>query len=432
VWYGKPVSRAPLQPPRGTRDFYPDDFRRREWLFDHFRAVARAFGFEGVDAPVLEHEELFTRKAGEEIVEQLYHFELHGRRYALRGEITPQLARMVMARSGALRLPLRWTSLPQCWRYERMTRGRRREHYQWNMDIWGEPGVVAEAELVASVFALLDRLGLGRDDVRMRLSSRALLEDTLRAGVLQGRPEVFPALCVAIDKLDRLGADAVVDLLTDPAGAIRLGKPEARAVVDWLGLRDVDAAARELPAGSRAHADLLRLLELLDAYGVGDRVEFDASVVRGLAYYTGIVFEAFDAGRQLRALCGGGRYDHLLETLGGPPIPAVGFGFGDAVIMELLDEKGLLPDCPRQLDAFVFAFAEAQRPAAIRVAGALRARGDSVELGLGEAKLKRALADADRAGARRFYLVGPDEVARGRVGVRDLASGRQSEEPLPD
>ena len=167
------MSKNPLQPPRGTRDFYPEDLRLRNWLFGHFRAVSRSFGFEEVDAPVLEHEELFTRKAGEEIVEQLYHFELHDRRLALRPEITPSVARMVGARRGALRFPLRWFSIPQCWRYERMTRGRKREHYQWNMDIWGEPDVTAEAELLAAIFELLDRLGLGRDQARVRLNSRA-------------------------------------------------------------------------------------------------------------------------------------------------------------------------------------------------------------------------------------------------------------------
>jgi histidyl-tRNA synthetase len=174
----------------------------------------------------------------------------------------------------------------------------------------------------------------------------------------------------------------------------------------------------------------LQLFELLDAYGVGDRVEFDASIVRGLAYYTGVVFEAFDADRKLRAICGGGRYDRLLETLGGPAIPAVGFGFGDVVILELLAEKQLLPDLPRQVDAFVFAFTEAERPAAVRLATRLRGEGQSVELVLGTARLKRALADADRAGARRAYLLGPDELSRGEVAVRDLESGEQSNEPL--
>ncbi len=418
-------------PPRGTRDFYPEDMRQREWLFGHFRAVARAFAFEEVDAPVLEHEELFTRKAGEEIVQQLYRFELHEHRYALRPEITPSLARMVLARKGALRLPLRWFGIPQCWRYERMQRGRRREHYQWNMDIWGEPRVTAEAELVAALFQAFDRLAVPRADVLVRLSSRALLEDTLRAGVLRERPEAFPALCVAIDKLERIGRDAVQELLTDPAGPVRLPRADAGFVLDWLALRDLEEAARQAPAGSRGHEELRELLELLACYGVADRVVFDASVVRGLAYYTGIVFEAFDAAGELRAICGGGRYDRLLETLGGSALPAVGFGFGDAVIAELLAARKLLPDLRRELDAVVFAFGEGERGAAIALAARLRAEGASVELVLGGIRLKRALAEADRSGARRIYLVGPDEVARGVARVRDLASGEQGEQELP-
>ena len=419
-----------LKPPRGTRDFYPDELRLRDWLFEHFRAVSRAFGFEGVDAPILESEELFTRKAGEEIVDQLYHFELHGRRLALRPEFTPSLARMVMARAGGLRLPLRWTSIPQCWRYERTTRGRYREHYQWNMDIWGEADVSAEAELIAAIFTLLDRLGVPRDAVRIGLNSRALLEETLRSGVLRERPEVFPALCVVIDKLDKIGDEKVVEELSRADGPVGLAPADARGVVDWLGLRDVEEAAQQAPPDSRGHRDLLRLFELLDAYGVADRVDFDASIVRGLAYYSGVVFECFDTRRELRAICGGGRYDGLLETLGGPSIPAVGFGFGDAVILELLSELDRLPECRRILDAVVFPFGEDERPSAMELATRLRGDGASVELVLGSPKLKRALADADRAGAARIYLVGPDEVARGVALERDLASGEQREVPL--
>jgi histidyl-tRNA synthetase len=425
------ASRQPLQPPRGTRDFYPEELRRRDWLFGHFRAVARVFGYEEVDAPVLEHAELFTRKAGEEIVEQLFHFDLHERHYALRPEFTPSLARMVMAKGGSLRMPLRWTAIPQCWRYERMTRGRRREHYQWNMDVWGEPGVGAEAELIACIFALCDRTGLAPGDVRVGINSRALLEETLRAGPLRQRPEVFPALCVAIDKLGKIGADGVVELLTAADGGIALPAPDARWVVEWLRLSSFEEAARQAPADSKARADLEQLFGLLEVYGLRERVVFDASIVRGLAYYTGVVFEAFDAERKLRAICGGGRYDRLLETLGGAPLPAAGFGFGDAVIGELLADKGLWPELPRALDAFVFALGDAQRPAAIRLAQVLRARGESVELALRDDRLKRALADADRAGARRFYLVGPEELARGEVLVREMATGTQTSERLP-
>ncbi len=427
-----PVSKEPLQAPRGTRDFYPDDLRTRNWLFDHFRATAALFGFEEIDAPVLEHAELFTRKAGEEIVEQLYHFTLHDRHLALRPEITPQIARMVAARRGALRLPLRWFSIPQCWRYERMSRGRRREHYQWNMDIWGEPGVTAEAELIASIFHLLDRLGLERGDVTIRINSRALLEETLRETVLAKRPEVFPALCIAIDKLDKIGEDAVVELLRDPKGLVGLPVEDARFVLSFLKLSDIGEAKKVARADSPALAEIARLFELLDAYGHADRVAFDTSIVRGLAYYTGVVFEAFDSGRELRAVCGGGRYDHLLETLGGTATPAVGFGFGDSVIAELLGEKKRLPELPRSLDAVVYAFTEAERAAAVRVACALRADNRSVELVLGEPRLKRVLADADRAGAREVHLLGPDEVARGEVLIRDLSSGEQRNEPIPD
>jgi histidyl-tRNA synthetase len=419
-----------LQAPRGTRDFYPEDLRLRDWLFGHFRAVGRSFGFEEVDAPVVESQELFTRKAGEEIVEQLYAFELHDRKLALRPEMTPSIARMVMARAGGLRLPLRWFTVTQNWRYERMTRGRKREHYQWNMDVWGEPSVTAEAELIAAVFTLFDRIGVGGGEARVRVSSRALLEETLRESVLSDRPEAFPALCVVIDKLDKIGADAVVELLTDPAGEVRLGKPEAEHVVAWLGLDDLDAAAESLPGDSRALGELQALFRWLEAYGVRDRVDFDTSIVRGLAYYTGVVFEAFDAGRSLRAICGGGRYDRLLETLGGPSIPAVGFGFGDVVVLELLQDLGRLPELPRALDAVVFPFAEEQRAAAIRLARTLRSEGQTVELALAGGKLKRALADADKAGARQIFLLGPDEVARGEAICRDLTTGEQTPRKL--
>ncbi len=422
---------ADLQAPRGTRDFYPDDMRLRTWLFEQFREVARRFGFEEIDAPIVEHAELYLRKAGEEIALQLYHFGLHDRHLALRPELTPSLARMVIARQGALRLPLRWFAIPQCWRYERMTRGRRREHYQWNMDIWGEPEVTAEAELIAALFAASDALGVEPGDLRVRLSHRALLEETLRARFLAKRPEAFEPLCVIVDKLGKIGADAVAQLLADPAGPVGLARAEAEAVVAQLGAKSLEEAARGAPADSQALAELQHLFDLLDAYGLADRVQFDASVVRGLAYYTGVVFEAFDTAGELRAVAGGGRYDRLLETLGGKPLPAVGFGFGDAVIHELLAEKGKLPELPRRVDAFVYPLGESERPAAIALAQQLRAAGKSAELVLGSIKPKRAFADADRAGALLVYLIGPEERARGVARVKDLSSGNEREEPLP-
>ncbi len=419
-----------LQPPKGTRDFYPDEQRRRDWLFGHFRQTALRFGFEEVDAPMVEHAELFKRKAGEEIVDQLYHFELHGRHLALRPEMTPSVARMVMARANALRMPLRWFTVAQSWRYERMTRGRRREHFQWNMDIWGEPGVAAEAELVGAVFHLLDALGFARGAVKLRVNSRALLEESVRHQALADRPEAFEPLCVVIDKIAKIGEDAVVAQLVDPDGPVRLDERTAREVVQMLQVKDLDEAARHLPEDSKALGELRRFFELVAAYGVRAQVVFYASAARGLAYYTGIVFEAFDTGGTLRSICGGGRYDRLSETLGGQPIPAVGFGFGDMVIGELLEDHGLWPELHRPVDDVVFAFGEDERAAAVKVASRLRAQGRRVELILGHSKLKRVIGDADKIGAERVLLLGSDEVARGVVKVRTLASREEHEEPI--
>ena len=426
------VSKQDLKPPRGTRDVYPEDLRFREWLFDHFRKIAHRFAFEEVDAPIVEHAELFMRKAGEEIVDQLYHFELHGRHLALRPEMTPSVARMVMARAGGIRFPIRWFTITQNWRYERMTRGRKREHYQWNMDIYGEPDVSAEAELIAAVIALIDAVGLAKGDVKIRLNSRSLLEESLRAGALKGRPEAFEPLCVVIDKIGKIGPDKVVDMLVDKAGAIGLEPSAARDVVQMLSISKLDDAIGAAPKASKAARELQRLWRLLEAYGIEDRIVFDASVVRGLAYYTGVVFEAFDSDGDLRSICGGGRYDGLTSTLGGQSIPAVGFGFGDVVIAELLSDKDCLPAVPRVLDAVVYAFEEVQRPSAIEVAGRLRAAGHRVELVLGSPKLKRVIADADRNGAKQLFMLGPDELARGVVKRRDLGTGVESEEPIAD
>jgi histidyl-tRNA synthetase len=313
-----------------------------------------------------------------------------------------------------------------------MTRGRKREHYQWNMDIWGEPDVTAEAELIAACFTLFERVGLAAADVVMRINSRALVEETLCAGPLRTRPEAFAPLCVAVDKLGRIGREAVLESLTDPAGAIRLERAEADAVVEMLAVDDLDDAASHAPKGSPALAALRRLFELLDAYGVGASATFDASVVRGLAYYTGIVFEAFDRRGELRSICGGGRYDRLLESLGGKAMPAAGFGMGDVVLMELLSEQELLPELARGVDDVVFALEERHRAVAVRLAQRLRGADRRVELVLGSPRLKRVLADADRIGAARLWLLGPDEVARGVVSVRELASGEQREEKLED
>ena len=410
-----------LKPVRGTRDFFPEDFRLRQWLFDHWREVAERFGFEEYDAPVLEAEELYTRKGGEEITGQLYNFEdKGGRRLALRPEMTPSLVRMLLQKGGSLSLPLRWFSIPQCWRYERMTRGRGREHYQWNMDIFGVPGVAAEAELLAAIALFFTRLGLKVGDLKIKVSSRKVLEAVLRgAGVPD---EHFAAVCVLVDKLEKLPREAIENDLEE----LGLSTDLIDTILATLSCTSLDELEGRIGSDSEAIADLRELFELAEAYGIADWLVFDPSVVRGLAYYTGLVFEAFDTGTLQRAVCGGGRYDRLLSTYGGKDIPAAGFGFGDMVILEVLSDRRLLPSFDATVDDLVFAFDASLRGAAIDVAQRLRASGRSVDLVLEDKKVKWAFKHADRRGARRMVLVAPDEWARGEVRVKDLSSGEET------
>ena len=412
-----------LNPPRGTRDFPPEAMRLQTWLFEHFRATASSCGFQEYDAPVLESEALYIRKAGEEITGQLYNFEdKGGRRVALRLEMTPSLARIILQKGGGLALPLRWFSIPQCWRYERMTRGRKREHYQWNMDIVGIAGVTAEAELLAAIASFFGRLGLTSDDIGIKISSRKVLQSVLTEKL--GVPaEHFTAVCVLVDKLDKLPRAAIEKDLAD----LGLQGSLVDSIIETLSLRTIDDLAAILGEEHEAVTELRQLFRLGEAYGIADWMVFDASVVRGLAYYTGTVFEAFDRGATLRAICGGGRYDRLLSTFGGADVPACGFGLGDVVIVELLKDKGLMPNLDAGIDDVVFAFSEDLRSAAIQVAGRLRAAGRSVDIVMEKKKPKWAFKHADRAGARRMIMIAPKEWERGMVSVKDLASGEQIE-----
>ena len=412
---------------RGTRDFYPEDMRLRNWLFERFHSAALSHGFEEYDAPVLESEELYTRKAGEEIVGQLYNFEdKGGRKVALRPEMTPSLARMVMARAGALALPIKWYSIPQCWRYERTQRGRGREHYQWNVDIWGMNGVEADAELLSVLVQFFDSVGLSSEDLVIRISSRKVLEEVLGTLGLEG--EIFAQTCVIVDKMDKLPADVIEAQLSD----LGLASEAISTIRSVLGITDLESLSSALTSDSEALIELQSLFSLCDSYGISDWVSFDASVVRGLAYYTGPVFEAHDRAGNLRAICGGGRYDKLIGTLGGNDLPATGFGFGDMVVMELLADKRLLPELSTGVSDVVFGMGTELRGAAMQVAAKLRSAGRTVDLVLEDKKMKWVFKHAERCGATRLVMVMPDEWAEGKVRIKDLDTGEESTVAMED
>lgn len=409
-------------PPKGTRDFYPEDMRLRTWLFDQWRSVAKTYGFSEYDAPVLESEALYTRKAGEEVTQQLYNFVDKGdRAVALRPEMTPSLARMVMATKGGIPMPLKWFSIPQCWRYERMTRGRRREHFQWNMDIWGVAGEEADAELLSAMVTFFKNVGLTSEDVGIKVNSRLVIGEVLTE--LGIPPEKFAATCVLVDKLEKVPLDAVQGDLEE----LGLDKSVVEKLTQVLTVKSVDGIKEVLGEESKAVQQISKLMMLCQAYGIEDWILFDASVVRGLAYYTGVVFEAFDRKGVLRAIAGGGRYDKLLETFGGEPTPAAGFGFGDAVIVELLKERNILPSFESTgVDTVVFAMDEGIYPAALDIANKLRAAGQSVDLVLESKKTKWVFKHSDRIGAKYCAIIGSEEYENGEVSIKDLQMGEQS------
>jgi histidyl-tRNA synthetase len=416
------------QPMRGTRDFYPADLRLRTWLFDNFRKAAHKRNFVEYDAPLLELTDLYTRKAGDEIVSQLYSFtDQGGRSVSLRPEMTPSLARMVLSKAGTnglgLPLPLKWFSLPQCWRYERTTRGRRREHYQWNMDVWGVQSEMAEAELIASMIDVFRGMGLTHADVTVKVNTRELVYDVLST---VGVPDdIRGQVCVLVDKLDKV----TLDDLMDDFNSLGVSSDSAKKIVEILTCESIDDIALYLPRQSNGVTSLNNLYKYLKANGVDDKwIKFDAKIIRGLSYYTGIVFEAVDKKGELRAIAGGGRYDNLLGSLGGKSTSAVGFGFGDAVIVELLKERGVLPDFSDKntaVDYVVYTSDDDAREGVLMVSRILRENGYLVDAVLDAKKSKWAFKHADRLNAKNVVVVGENEWKDGVVSVKDMESGEQ-------
>ena len=412
---------------KGTRDFYPEEMRLRNWLFDNFTYASLLHGFEEYDAPVLETEELYTRKQGEDIVKQLYNFKDKGdRKVALRPEMTPSLARMVMSRAGVLPMPIKWFSIPQCWRYERMQKGRGREHFQWNVDIWGTNDISADAELFSVLTTFLEGVGLTEEDVVIRVSSRKVLEEVLGALGITG--DLFAKTCIIVDKMDKLTPEIIEEQLTELGHDSKV----ISTIQSTLGLKHLNSLKKVLKPDSAALSELTQLFEAIDAYGISNWVEFDASIVRGLAYYTGSVFEVSDRKGKFRAICGGGRYDKLLSTLGGKDLPATGFGFGDMVIMELLKDKGLIPHLLSGVEDVVIALDPNLKNIAVKVASVLRDSDRLVDLVLENKKMKWAFKHAERVGASRIILVAPEEWSREKIKVKDLQSGEEFETTLEE
>jgi histidyl-tRNA synthetase len=408
----------------GFRDFYPEQLAVRNYLMSVWRDVARKYGFVEYDGPPLEPLELYTRKSGDEIVGQLYNFKDKGDRdVALRPEMTPTLARMVAAKANAMRKPIRWFSVPQLFRYERQQKGRLREHFQLNVDIIGESSVAADAELLAVAIDVMRAVGLGAGDVRARVSDRRLLSAVLGdAGVQKGE---MPAIFAAIDKAGREPRDVTLGKVEKAVASADARRGIERILDRSSDLNALAAEFRSSPAVMDEITRMREYLNFLDALGVGDWVDFDLSIVRGLAYYTGKVFELFDAKGEFRAICGGGRYDDLLSTIGGVDLPALGFGMGDVVLTELLRSRNLLPVAELGTEFWVAADDDSMLSDVMSVAGRLRAKSRSVEYALKSQTLARQLKTASSVGVRTVVLLHRDAFTNGDVTVKTLADGSE-------
>lgn len=422
---------AQFQSLPGFREFYPDALARRSHIFRGWRRAAHAHGFAEYDAPVLEPLELYKAKSGDEIEAQLFSFtDKGGREVALRPEMTPTVCRLVGAKANALKRPIKWYSIGEFYRYERAQKGRERAFFQFNCDIFGEPGPEAEIELIGLLVQALAGFGLGPADFYVRLSDRTLwLHYLASLGLDEARSK---AVLGAVDKYEKMGDDAFKGY-AEAYGPLPEGTKAK--VLEFLGVKSLCELERILaPVGGEALqarlADWRQLLDGVAAMGLGEFVEVDFGVVRGLAYYTGFVFEAFDRKGELRAIAGGGRYDDLVQKLGGPALPAVGFAIGDVTMGLLLEQRGLMPTFGPAAEVYVVIGGAAERRAAFGGISALRAAGHRVEYPLKDTAFGKQFKAAAESGAKVALIYGGDELARGVVKLRDLATREETELPL--
>ena len=417
-----------FQPPKGTRDFYPADMAVRRHIERIWRDVSINHGFEEVDGPTFEHLELYTVKSGPGIVNELFSFRRAGgdTDYALRPEFTPTLARMVAARAAGLPKPIRWFCMPSFFRAERPQRGRLREFQQWNADILGDDSPRADAEIIALTIGLLERLGLKSADITVKLNHRGLVTDALTTlGITDANHESALAL---LDRKAKMPPEEFEKQAAEVGLDVHRFERTIRITVDAVNECIAVLEQGKTPPPNAAPKQMLGVLEALAELGVLKWCEFDMSIVRGLAYYTGAVFEVHEANGRERAIAGGGRYDKLVELFGGPPTPAVGIAMGDVVLSLVLQDKGLLRPAEEYLprpDAFVIAADDAAANELPKVVAMLRREGLHARHSTKTTRnVGKLLGDASKARARFAVILGK-ELAEGIVAMKNLETGEQ-------
>ncbi len=422
-----------FQCPKGTRDFYPPDMYVRNWIADRWRSISHRNGFEEYDGPIFEYLDVFRIKSGDAIVGELFHFQDRGgREFAIRPEMTPTLARMVAARANALSKPIKWFSMPRLCRAERPQRGRLREFFQWNIDILGEESALADAECIFVLADFLRDVGLSPEHFEIRINSRELVANILEnAGIA---PDRFDAIYAVLDKRDKVDEQHFEKMV----GELHLTQNQQSALLQLgeakgaEGLARVEKLVLGHPAGEESLTQLRELFHLLDRMGIGECCRFDMGVVRGLAYYTGVVIEAFGKGGLQRAIAGGGRYGRLVKLMGGPDMSGIGFATSDVVIQDLLTEFNLLPEPETAADLFIID--DASDPACfdtvLEITTSLRQQNHSAIFSYKRQNIGKQFKQASARGVRRVVIVDDKTTQARTVSVKDMASGKQIDLPI--
>ena len=416
-----------VPPVKGTRDFYPEQMRIRNFIVDGWKTVSVRNGFEEYDGPIFEYLKMFQIKSGDEIAEQLFSLtDRGGRELAIRPEITPTLARMVNQQINSLPRPIKWFSVPRLCRAERPQKGRLREFFQWNVDIIGIDDPLADAETIFTAVDYLQQVGLGANDIVVKISSRKMLAAVLKVmGVAEDK---LDSLYTVLDKKSKLPAETFEKMLNELLEDSKV----SNEIIQFMQSEDMKQIEDEY-GHLEAFSEMTKLFEYLDNMGIGDYYRFDPGIVRGLAYYTGVVYEIYDKASELRAIGGGGRFDNLLKDFGGPSIPATGFGMGDCILEILLREKGLLDKklSSKQLDYFVVYVDKKYQSEAIQVTTQLRSKGKGTNFSYKGGNLGKQLKQASAQNAARCIIIG-QEIEAGQVVVKDMATGEQREVGVED
>ena len=411
---------------KGFRDFYPEEMGARRWAMDAIEDTARRYGFREIGTPAVEPTEMYTDKSGEEIVEELYSFEdKGGREVALTPELTPSVARMVVAKQQELSKPIKWVSTRPFWRYEQVQQGRFREFYQTNVDIFGSSEPDTDAEVLAVAVDMLTDLGLDGEDFEIRVSHRDILSGLLET--FDADVDVRDAIR-AVDKRAKLDRDEYLDALYETG----LSYDDAEAFDDLLetGEDNLDTLAERSETVAEATENLRNVLDAAEDFGVRDQLTLSLSTARGLDYYTGVVFECFDAtGEVSRSVFGGGRYDDLIEGFGGQPTPAVGFAPGHATLQLLCERAGVWPEESLSTDYYVLQVGET-RPTAARIARDLRAKGHVVETDIADRSFGAQMGYADGINAETVVIVGERDLEDGEVTLKEMDEGEQCSVPV--